>query len=121
MPQPDEGARPAPRTQHRIGRRLLLLAGLAAVALTAPLAPQATSPVRAGSCGTDWDSRTQAPDTIRVLRTRSGHVEQVGFRQYVGIVMASGEFPAWLPHAVLEVGAVAVKPERIQDAGRYVL
>ena len=36
-------------------------------------------------------------------------MEQVGFRQYVGIVMASGEFPAWLPHAVLEVGAVAVK------------
>ena len=44
-----------------------------------------------------------------MLRSRTGQVETVDFRQYVGLVMASGEFPAWLPDAVLEVGATAVK------------
>lgn len=109
MPHVNTGARPASPTAHGTVRRLLLLGGLSAVALGAPLAPQTTSPVLAGSCGSDWHSRTQAPDTIKVLRTKSGNVETVGFRQYVGIVMASGEFPTWLPDAVLEVGATAVK------------
>jgi hypothetical protein len=109
LPHVNERARTAPRTQHRIGRRLLLLGSLSAVALAAPLAPQVTSPTLARSCGTNWHSRTQAPGTIRVYRSRTGDVETVGFRQYVGIVMASGEFPTWLPRAVLEVGATAVK------------
>jgi Stage II sporulation protein len=108
LPHVNEGALAAPRTQRRIGR-LLLLASLAAVTLAAPLAPQVTSPALARSCGTDWHSRTQAPDTIRVYRSRTDTVETVSFRQYVGIVMASGEFPTWLPRAVLEVGATAVK------------
>ena len=42
MPHVNEGAPRAPRTQHRIGRRLLLLGSLSAVALAAPLAPQVT-------------------------------------------------------------------------------
>ena len=109
MPHVNEVARPAPRIQHRIGHRVLLLASLSLVALGAPLAPQLTSHALAGTCGTNWHSRTQAPQTIRVYRTRTGDVETVSFRQYISIVMASGEFPTWLPPAVLEVGAVAVK------------
>ena len=31
------------------------------------------------------------------------------FRSYVAMVMASGEFPTWLPPAVLQAGATAVK------------
>jgi hypothetical protein len=109
LPHVIHGARPASRAPLGATRRLLLLGALAAAVLAAPLAPQVASPARAGSCGTNWHSRTQAPDTIKVLRSRTGKVETVDFRQYVGIVMASGEFPAWLPEAVLEVGATAVK------------
>jgi hypothetical protein len=116
LPHRTEGAHAAPHPGPAKVRRILLLAGLLAVALAAPLAPQATTPVLAGSCGTNWHSRTQAPATIKVLRSRTGQVETVDFRQYVGLVMASGEFPAWLPDAVLEVGATAVKQYAWYDA-----
>jgi hypothetical protein len=62
-----------------------------------------------GSCGTNWPSHKTPPDTIGVLRTKTGKVQTVDFRTYVATVMASGEFPTWLPPAVLEVGATAVK------------
>jgi len=61
------------------------------------------------ACGTNWPSHKDPPDTIEVLRTRTGKVETVDFRTYVATVMASGEFPTWLPQAALEVGATAVK------------
>ena len=108
MPHAIQGARRAPRVP-RTAARLLLLGGLATLAIAAPLTPMASTPVEAGSCGTAWDSRTQPPRTIKVLRTQTGRVDTVGFRMYVAVVMASGEFPTWLPEAVLEVGATAVK------------
>jgi hypothetical protein len=63
----------------------------------------------ASSCGTNWTSRTQPPPTIRVLNSRTGGVWVVDFRDYVGWVMASGEFPTSDPMPVLEAGATAVK------------
>ena len=62
-----------------------------------------------GSCGTNWPSHKVPPETIEVLRTKTGKVQRVDFRSYVATVMASGEFPTWLPPAVLQVGATAVK------------
>lgn len=78
--------------------------------LVAVLVPFTVNPssVSASSC-TGWDSRQEAPDTIRVYRTGKHRVDVVDFRQYVGIVMASGEWPTYLPRAVIEAGAVAVK------------
>lgn len=109
MPHVTEGATGAPRQPHRSIGRFLLLGALATVAIAAPLAPQVTTTAQARSCGTNWQSRTQAPDSIKVYRSKTGQVETVDFRLYVAIVMSSGEFPTWLPDAVLEVGATAVK------------
>jgi len=83
----------------------LVIAALVAVVVPFTVAP---SPVSAASC-TGWDSRQEAPDTIRVYRTGKHRVDVVDFRQYVGIVMASGEWPTYLPRALVEAGAVAVK------------
>ncbi|CAN5828123.1 hypothetical protein BH23CHL8_BH23CHL8_04800 [soil metagenome] len=84
---------------------------LGAVLLSSvPAVPQAVAPPPVeAACGTNWTSRTIPPRTIRVLRTRSGKVQTVDFRRYVAIVMASGEWPSWLPKATLEAGAVATK------------
>jgi hypothetical protein len=90
---------------------MTLRVALGAVFITGSLAlPQVATPasVEASSC-TGWTSKTSPPATIRVLRTRSGRVEKVGFRRYVAEVMASGEWPSRLPRATLEAGAVATK------------
>lgn len=87
----------------------IVLATPFATSLAAPLAGGG-APVRAGSsCGTDHDSLATAPSTIRVHRTETDTVDVVPFREYVGVVMASGEWPYYLPQAVLEVGATATK------------
>ncbi len=65
-------------------------------------------PAEAG-CGTNWTDRKVPPDTIKVLRTKSGKVSEVGFGRYVAIVMASGEWPTTLHKSVLEAGALATK------------
>lgn len=61
------------------------------------------------ACATHWESKTEPPDEIRVLRTATGRVETVGLKHYVAVVMASGEWPTTLPRPVLEAGAQAVK------------
>ncbi len=89
-----------------------LRVGLAALAVATLLTiPQlaAPAPAAAGTSCTGWTSQTVPPRTIRVLRTRTGHVERVNFRRYVAEVMASGEWPGRLHQATLEVGAVATK------------
>lgn len=63
----------------------------------------------AAACGTNWTSRKEPPESIRVLRTATGKVEEVGFKRYVAVVMASGEWPSSLPRALLEAGALATK------------
>ncbi len=86
----------------------------AVLALVSPLATPVVggggAPVAAGSsCGTNHDSKSTPPSSIRVHRTATDTVDIVPFREYVGIVMASGEWPYYLPQAVLEVGATATK------------
>jgi hypothetical protein len=61
------------------------------------------------ACGTNWTDRKVPPDTIKVLRSKSGKVSEVGFRRYVAIVMASGEWPTTLHKSVLQAGALATK------------
>jgi hypothetical protein len=92
---------------HRRSRRGRLVWLLAAVALLVPATAMSPQPVEAGSC-TGWTSKTIPPNSIRVLR-RDGSVEKVDFRRYVGVVMASGEWPASMPRSLLQAGAVAVK------------
>ncbi|MDQ3492627.1 MAG: fibronectin type III domain-containing protein [Chloroflexota bacterium] len=113
MLSPLEGARPPLESAHRASRfvpHLAIAMVIAfAVPFTTPLAGGG-APVRAGSsCGTNHDSKSTPPSTIRVHRTASDTVDIVPFREYVGIVMASGEWPYYLPQAVLEVGATATK------------
>jgi hypothetical protein len=55
-----------------------------------------------------WNSVTQPPPTIRVLRRKSGKIEVVNFRKYVVTVMGK-EWPSYLPLNVVAAGAVAVK------------
>ncbi len=82
---------------------IFALSLLSAVELTTP------TPVAAGASCTGWTSKASPPQTIRVLRTRSGRVEKVDFRRYVAEVMASGEWPSRLNMATLEAGALATK------------
>ncbi|HUG49268.1 MAG TPA: SpoIID/LytB domain-containing protein [Candidatus Limnocylindria bacterium] len=69
----------------------------------------APEPVAAARSCTGWASTTRPPNSIRVFNRTTGRVERVNFRRYVGVVMASGEWPARMPPAVLQAGAVAVK------------
>jgi hypothetical protein len=103
---PSSGAQRA--SDHRLAQlaRIFVLAFIAGGML--PLA-QAAPVAVAGSCGTNWTSKIQPPPTIRVLNSRTGGVWVVDFRDYVGWVMASGEFPTYDPTPVLEAGATAVK------------
>jgi Stage II sporulation protein len=95
-----------PRSARRRAAALIGAAFLAAVLL--PFAVPAHETL-AATCGTGWHSRQTPPKSIRVLITQTGRVDVVPFRSYVAKVMASGEFPAWLPQPVLQAGAVAVK------------
>ncbi|MBA3435050.1 MAG: fibronectin type III domain-containing protein [Chloroflexi bacterium] len=106
---PSSGQRPQ-RAQLRFLPHLLMGAALALVSPLATPVVGGGAPVAAGSsCGTNHDSKSTPPSSIRVHRTATDTVDIVPFREYVGIVMASGEWPYYLPQAVLEVGATATK------------
>ena len=113
MPETPHRAAEALKTPARpAGTAMLLRLALGAIfALSALSIPQlaAPEPVAAGSSCTGWGSTASPPETIRVLRTRSGKVETVAFRRYVAKVMASGEWPSRLKMATLEAGALATK------------
>lgn len=102
--------RSATRVSSRVLPHIVMAGAVAlATAFASPFADSA-APAQAGStCGTNHDSESTPPSTIRVHRTASDTVDIVPFREYVGIVMASGEWPYYLPRAVLEVGATATK------------
>jgi hypothetical protein len=96
---------------HRPISHAVIRVGLSAVIVASFLtAPDLTAPrsVEAAGC-TNHRSKVHPPDTINVLRTRTGKVQTVDFRRYVATVMASGEWPTYLPMAALEAGAVATK------------
>ena len=85
-----------------LGAAILLPAGLFAAPGVAAHVP---------TDGTDcsrWTSTTQPPDYIRVYRNKSGRIERVPFRRYV-ITVLGKEWPSYLPFALVEAGAVAVK------------
>jgi hypothetical protein len=65
----------------------------------------------AGPGGNDcsrWTSYTKPPDYIRVYRNRTGRIDRVPFRKYLVVVLGK-EWPGYLPHALIEAGAVAAK------------
>ena len=84
-----------------LGAAILLPAGLAA-------APGAAASSSGGRDCSGWTSTTRPPDYIRVYRNQSGRIERVPFRRYV-ITVLGKEWPSYLPQAVVEAGAVAVK------------
>jgi len=71
------------------------------------LAPAVAASAQPGNCS-GWNSTTKPPDFIRVLRNSTGRVERVPFKKYVVTVMGK-EWPSYLPQAVIDAGAVAVK------------
>ncbi len=77
--------------------------------LVALLIAAADPPPAQAACGTNWTSKKEPPESILVLRTAAGKVEEVGFKRYVAVVMASGEWPTSLPVALLEAGALVTK------------
>ena len=90
-----------------VSRQIALLA-MGAVFVGLLLGFAQPSPAEA-ACGTSWTSKKETPESILVLRTATGKVEEVGFKRYVAVVMASGEWPSSLPAALLEAGAQATK------------
>ena len=124
MPSASSAARHQPNTpidRRRSRRRLrsaphrLLVGGvgvLVGLSLLFPaqtiLAPVADAGAEPGGTCQGWTSTTRPPDYIRVLRNRTGRVDRVPFKQYVVTVLGK-EWPAYLPQAVIDAGAVAVK------------
>jgi peptidoglycan hydrolase-like amidase len=102
---------------------MLLPAGL----VLAPATLGSSSVDSSGACRRHRD-RTTPPDYIYVYRNQSGRIQKVAFKKYVTTVMGK-EWPAYLPHAVVEAGAVAVKqyawyhvlqgPRRTRDGRCY--
>jgi len=70
--------------------------------------PMGSVAAPASSTCSGWGSLTRPPDSIRVLRRKSGRIETVQFRKYVVTVMGK-EWPSYLPQSLVEAGAVAVK------------
>ena len=71
-------------------------------------APGVAAAVPGGNDCTRWTSYSKPPDYIRVYRNRTGRIERVPFRKYLVVVLGK-EWPGYLPHAVIEAGAVAAK------------
>lgn len=94
---------------RRMALTMVAVTAALAVLLPAQLmnAPLVAAHARPGGCS-GWNSTTQPPDYIRVLRRHSGSVDRVPFKKYVVTVMGK-EWPGYLPHAVIDAGAVAVK------------
>jgi len=114
--QPSTNTSPitAPRDVRRLPRapRLTQLGLAALVSVTALLPVQLlNAPLVAASASpgcSGWSSTIRPPDYIRVLRRQSGQVDRVPFKKYVLTVLGK-EWPGYLPQAVIEAGAVAVK------------
>ena len=92
----------------------LLSALLVSVAMILPLgAPTAVRAVETPVSCTAWDSLITPPKTIRVLRTRTGLVEEVPFRTYVYRTHVAEFWSEYLSEpysdALLGAGAVAIK------------
>jgi hypothetical protein len=111
MPTTRRGVFETPRHPARTLTVALRIAIGAIFALSLLSIPEliAPPPADASSSCTGWTSKAKPPQTIRVLRTSSGRVEEVDFYRYVAEVMASGEWPSHMNTATLEAGALATK------------
>lgn len=101
-------------SSHQPRVRRMAVAALGAVLGVSLLIPVEAIDPPAAAAGSSvngcsgWSSTTRPPDSIRVLRRRSGRIERVPFRKYVVTVLGK-EWPSYLPQPVVEAGAVAVK------------
>ena len=95
------------RYRRLVLKALGVLVGLALLVPAQAVAPQSVAASASPACN-GWGSTSRPPDRIRVLRVRTGRIESVPFRKYVVTVMGK-EWPSYLPQAVVEAGAVAVK------------
>ncbi|HUP83743.1 MAG TPA: SpoIID/LytB domain-containing protein [Candidatus Limnocylindria bacterium] len=100
-----------------LGLGLILPAGLFIASGVAAHVPDGDGP-----CAR-WTSTTRPPDYVHVYRNKSGRIDRVPFRRYLVVVLGK-EWPGYLPHAVIEAGAVAAKqyawyhamsPRRMRD------
>ncbi len=93
------------------GAALLCLSGVVGVAGANPTPAAATTFVQK-PC-TDWKSEISPPDTIRVLRTNSGVVEEIPFKLYVYRTHVAEFYTEYkaspYSDALLGVGAIAIK------------
>jgi hypothetical protein len=106
--------------QHLLERMRSLIRPLAVAAVTlallVPAASVTPSVTRANGTAlpcTDWESMITPPETIRVLRTRTGVVEVVDFKTYVYRTHVAEFWSEYLSqpysNTLLGAGAVAIR------------
>jgi len=94
------------------GAALLCFSGVVGVAGANPTPAAAAASFVQKPC-TDWKSQISPPDTIRVLRTNSGVVEEIPFKLYVYRTHVAEFYTEYkaspYSDALLGVGAIAIK------------
>ena len=100
-------------------RRAIALAGAALLCFSGAMGVAGTNPTPAAAAAfvqkpcTDWKSQISPPDTIRVLRTNSGVVEEIPFKLYVYRTHVAEFYTEYkaspYSDALLGVGAIAIK------------
>jgi hypothetical protein len=100
-------------------RRAIALAGAAILCFSGVVGVAGANPTPAAAATfvqkpcTDWKSQISPPETIRVLRTNSGVVEEIPFKLYVYRTHVAEFYTEYKPSpysdALLGVGAIAIK------------
>lgn len=98
-------------------RRAIALAGAALLCFSGVVGVAGANPTPAAAATfepcTDWKSQISPPDTIRVLRTNSGVVEEISFKLYVYRTHVAEFYTEYksspYSDALLGVGAIAIK------------
>jgi hypothetical protein len=100
-------------------RRAIALAGAALLCFSGVVGVAGANPTPAAAATfvqkpcTDWKSQISPPDTIRVLRTNSGVVEEIPFKLYVYRTHVAEFYTEYksspYSDALLGVGAIAIK------------
>ncbi len=98
-------------------RRAIALAGAALLCFSGVVGVAGANPTPAAAASqkpcTDWKSEISPPDTIRVLRTNAGVVEEIPFKLYVYRTHVAEFYTEYkaspYSDALLGVGAIAIK------------
>ena len=100
-------------------RRAIALAGAALLCFSGVVGVAGANPTPAAAAAfvqqpcTDWQSQISPPDTIRVLRTNSGVVEEIPFKLYVYRTHVAEFYTEYkaspYSDALLGIGAIAIK------------